>query len=305
VWDLASFPIVPWLEKQLLFRFEYAGQHYEFPFANPGYREDVPEWQSQAYPVTWKQGDLEATLEGVQLVGNEKKRYIGFGSELKQKWSIQWRGRPAPNAFHVGSWAEDAGGNRSTEGGLLGVSAWRLHCTISRSYGYPFEEDEIHWFGWTKADRFKTIPEGECALLEIDGFGRESGILFAGLFGPGTYEFEDSRLVTKAPPGPEGRAKFFSSECEEATGKIRLTVDRPVFVKQVGKIRPGWGEIYLDPEGKPVHLGGGGSESGRGRVWRQDLEGARGKSFRYGLAKFGEPTRFEMFVRPPALPEKK
>ena len=303
--ELASFEVVPWREKELTLRMETNAQRLEFTFKNPGYLEKVPEWQPQDLPLTWTDGDVEATLEGLGLAWNDQVQYKNYSWELKQKWSVRWKGKPANGAFAAGAWVEDPGGNRSSYGGVLGASAWRLHCTVSRGYSYPFEKDEVRWFGWTEGTRLSTILPGECDLLEVGDAGREFGIYFAGLFGAGAYELKDGKLLSKAPPPPGAAEKFFDSKLDRDTGVVRLLVREPTFVKQVRRNgKDGWREIYLDREGKPVFLGGQGSEAGDTYVMRQELWAAKDRSFRYGVAYFGKGKQFEFYVRPPALPGK-
>ncbi len=304
-WELASFEMVPWHEKELTLRIETNAQRFELPFKNPGYLEKVPEWQPKSLPLTWKDGDVEATLEGLGLTWNDDVLYKVFGWELKQTWSVKWKGKPANGAFSAYSWVEDPGGNRSRYGGVLGASAWRLHCSVSRSYGFPFEKEEVHWFGWTEGARFKAIPPGECDLLDIGEAGREHGISFAGLFGPGIYELKDGKLLSKAPLPPEAKRMFVDSDFYRDSGITRMILTTPAFAKQVRRNgKPGWGEIYLDREGKPVHLGGQGSQAGDTTIWHQELWAANGRSFQYGIANFGAPKHFEFYVRPPSIPRK-
>ena len=145
-------------------------------------------------------------------------------------------------------------------------------------------------------------------MLKVDPESRAFGILFAGLFAPGEYEIDDDRVVAQSPPGEDGPVKFFKSSLDEATGRIKMSVDRTTFIRHVRKkLEPGWSEVWQTEDGKAVYLGGQGSEIsgakvGETRLLRQELWGARGKSFKYGIARRGEPHKFEFMVRPPAVP---
>ena len=59
-------------------RFERGGQKYELPFKTPGYLDEVPQWLPQELPLTWKNGEVEATLAGLGLKWNEQSTYKNF-----------------------------------------------------------------------------------------------------------------------------------------------------------------------------------------------------------------------------------
>ena len=97
--------------------------------------------------------------------------------------------------------------------------------------------------------------------------------------------------------------KFLKASADAATGRIKMSVDGTTFIRHVRrKLEPGWWEVWQTEDGKAVYLGGQGSEVSDATLWRQELWGARGKSFKYGIARTGEPHSFEFMVRPPALP---
>jgi hypothetical protein len=303
VWELGSFPIVPWREKELDVRFSIGGEERRLRYPNPAYKPDLAAWQPQPLPLTWEGDGFSATLHSLNLVWNERTTYKGLRWELRQKWSITWNGQPADEWFSVGGSVEDAGGNRSTYGGILGEPAWKLRCSISRTYAFPFAKEDVRWFGVTDAKRFKAIQPGECDMLTIDPESRSFGVLFAGLFAPGEYEVEDGKVLAQSPPGVGGPVPFLKASADAETGRVKMSVDRTTFIRHVRReLQPGWWEVWQTEDGKAVYLGGQGSEVGGATLWRQELWAARGKSFKYGIARRGESHRFEFLVRPPVVP---
>jgi hypothetical protein len=308
IWELGSFPIVPWREKELDVRFIIAGEEHRLIYPNPTFKQDLPTWQPQSLPLTWEGDGLSATLHSLDLIWNEHTTYKGVHWELRQKWSVTWHGRPADEWFSAGGSVEDAGGNYSHYGGLLGEPAWKLHCSISQTYAFPFAKEDVHWFGLTDAKRFDAIRPGECDMLTIDPESQSFGILFAGLFGPGEYEIQDGQIVAQLPPTGEGAARFARASADAATGRITMSVDRITFIRHIRrKLDPDWSEVWQTEDGKAVYLGGQGiavrgAEADDTMLWRQELFGACGKSFKYGIARKGNSYQFEFMVRPPTVP---
>jgi hypothetical protein len=294
-WELGSFSIVPRRNKELGVRFSMAGKEYRLRFPNPAYKADVPTWQPQSLPLTWEKDGLSATLHSLDLVWNERTTHKGLRWELRQNWSVTWNGQAAEKWYSVGGSVEDAGGNLSSYGGLLGEPAWKLHCAVYPTYGFPFAKDD-------------TIRAGECEMLNIDSESRSFGVLFAGLFAPGEYEIEGGKVVTQSPPGAEGPVKFFTASVDAQTGRVKISVERTAFIRHVrDQLEPRWKEVWQNESGDAVYLGGQGGEV-RGEkprtttLWRQELWGARDKPFKYGIARMDEPRRFEFTVQPPKAP---
>src|SRR5262249_38735550 len=54
VWELGSFSVVPWRDKELDVRFTMNGEAHRLVYQNPAYRPNLPAWKPQELPITWK-----------------------------------------------------------------------------------------------------------------------------------------------------------------------------------------------------------------------------------------------------------
>jgi len=301
-WELGSFRALPWNEQNLDIHFTLEGKPYQFTLPNPGYRANVPAWAPPAGPLVWTKGELTVKLESLTLKPNTNPM-SAFAWVPNPKWTVTWHGHPT-NWFSVGSpQVEDASGQRSPYGGLLNVSAWKLHSKVWKTTQFPLLENEIRWFGWLEAERFKNIPPGECDLLSIDEVGRSAGIYLVGWFAPGDYDFTDGKLVQQAPPGVNP-AKFFKASYDPKTGKMHLTIVHHTIVTVTDPKPqvPGWREMWQERDGRTVGLGGQGTGAGGLQVLWSDPP-YTGHSVRFGIGAFGAPEELEMLVAPPQVPK--
>ena len=296
VYQLASFGAVPVQDKKIVVSFEFAGQEYRLAYENPGFRESLPQWHAQPLPAVWSNEDYRVSLENIDLVPNQQPAV--FGLEPEFRWLVQWRGNTMPKAFSVRCRVEDCSG----QGGLLGVSAWKLHCSIGRSHWYPFAAGDLQWFGHVDANRARTIPAGEADMMVIPPEWQKRGLLWAGLFGPGIYVFEDGKLIERRLRTEETRTVPTVSE-DESSGRVTIHNDRTqVFratTQSFHKLDSGWHEFWRGDDGQPLFLGGQGTYLKNSIIHRHELWTVREKSVDYGMAYYGPRTSFEMVVPPP------
>jgi hypothetical protein len=193
-------------------------------------------------------------------------------------------------------------------GGILGEPAWKLHCSVSRGYAFPYPAEDLRWLGTIDPKRMESLRPGECEMFVLDPEARSFGILFAGVFGPGDYEIANGVIVSQSPP--KGATRHFGVKAAEdpVSHHIKLSVGGNFFIRHVRKkLEPGWKEIWQNESGKAVYPGGQGSPVRDAAVedstvwWIEARPPFVKAPIKYGMARAGEPYQFELIVRPPAV----
>lgn len=300
---LARFELAPRRERELTLTFTLEGERYALQFANPTYQANLPSWNPEPLPKTWRDGDLTVTLENLELKWNDRYYYYGARWALKPKWAITLNGKRADSLFHVGCIVSDTCGNTSPYTGMLSDPAWKLSCQVSRDENYPFAGDEVRWLARFDTAELRKLRGGKHQIYKMEGDFLARGILFAGVLTPGLYELEDGKVISSAPLAPEKPIKSFKAALDVNSRRLRLEVHEIAFVQHAVRHINGDEDEFLVmqyDDGKAIR-GGAYRVSGTANeivTWASLPK----RPFRYGLAK-QRKFKFEMLVKPPKAPE--
>jgi hypothetical protein len=217
------FQFVPYNAPKLHFTAKIDGEVMSWGFDNPGYRKDLVEWEPEPLPAKRTVGGYEFTLQSLQL---RKTTSNSEELSLQPKTTITKDGKPAPGIMtHFA--IRDVAGNEFYQTGFLSSKAWKLLPRFRRTNQFPFQEDEVKWIGEIDP---ATMPEPETiTAFPVGEDLNNRGVLLAGVYGPGIYEYRGTELVrTKAnPPANMGH---HTTGHDYNTKIVTLQIGKPAFV---------------------------------------------------------------------------
>ena len=216
------FQLVAYNAPKLHFTAKIDGEIMSWGLDNPGYRKDVVEWEPEPLPAKRSIGGYEFTLESLELRKNSSS---SEELSMRPKTSITKDGKPAAGiSTHYA--VRDSSGNEFYNIGFLSSKAWKLLPRFRRTNSFPFQADEVKWIGEIDPS---VLPGPETITpFEIDADFSNRGVLLAGVYGPGVYEYRGTDLMRKkpAPPGHSGHNASHDYNAKTFT----LTLGKPAFV---------------------------------------------------------------------------